>query len=119
MYQLLRALLGSGSKPTTHPSKRSHWPELELLEDRTTPSVVSPVQRHHHPAQLEVGTAGKSRGQRRRHREGHPPRPVRRAGQRRRLGHREEALAAALGLHHEHGLAAHLGTPPPPSAGRR
>jgi hypothetical protein len=44
MYELLRSLLGKGGKG---PAKRDRtsWPELEMLEDRTVPSVA---HLHHH-----------------------------------------------------------------------
>ena len=51
------------------------------------------------------------------HRERHPPRPRRGAGQGGRLGHRHEPLTDRPGLDHEHRLAAELRAPAPPPPG--
>ncbi len=81
-----RGHAGPRARPARTPSARSLGPDVP---DR---------ERHHHPAELEERPAGQRRGASSgRNREAHPPRPGRRAGQRRRLGHGQEPLAAGIG----------------------
>ena len=74
-------------------------------------------ERHHHGPELQERLPGQLGRELRRHRETHPPRPRRRAQQRRRLWHRDEPLPGRPVLDHEHRLAAELGAPAPPPPG--